>query len=127
MYKVLIIEDDAIMGKVMQRIFANDYCKVSLVPTALGGMETCLKELPDLVLLDVVLPDGDGIELCRRMKADAKIKHIPIIIVSGAATSVDDKVAGLEAGAEDYVLKPFLPEELSERAAGILRRGLKLP
>ena len=127
MYKVLVIEDDPIMGKVMRRIFASDHCKVSLATTAQSGMETCLKELPDLVLLDIVLPDGNGLELCRRMKVDPKIKHIPIIIVSGAATSVDDRIAGIEAGAEDYILKPFITEELMERAAGILKRGLKLP
>jgi len=122
MRKVLIIEDDPIMGKVMQRIFLAEKYNVNLAVTAEAGLAACLKELPDLVLLDVVLPDGDGIEVCRRIKQTPKLKHIPVIIVSGEAVSVDSKVSGLEAGAEDYVLKPFMPEELVERAAGILKR-----
>lgn len=125
MLKVLIIEDDPILGKVMQRIFTSEHYSVILAATASSGMEACLKELPDIVLLDVVLPDGNGIDVCRQIKETPKIKHIPIIIVSGEAKSVDNKVAGLKAGAEDYVLKPFLPEELLERVAGILKRSFK--
>lgn len=125
MRKVLIIEDDPIMGKVMQRIFVSEHYSVTLAATATSGMEACLKELPDLVLLDVVLPDGNGIDVCRRMKETPQLKHIPVIIVSGEAMSVDNKISGLEAGAEDYILKPFLQEDLIERAAGILKRGFE--
>lgn len=123
MHKVLIIEDDPIMGKVMRRIFTSAHYSVTLAATASAGLEACLRELPDLVLLDVVLPDGNGIDVCRRIKETPRLKHIPVIIVSGEALSVDNRIAGLEAGAEDYVLKPFLPEELLERAAGILKRS----
>lgn len=126
MYKVLIIEDDKIIGKAMQHIFAAEHYEVSLAATAEAGMDACLKELPDLVLLDVNLPDGNGLEVCHRMKENARIKHIPVIILTGDATSVENKVAGLEAGAEDYILKPFIPEELSARAAGILKRSFKI-
>jgi len=125
MRKILIIEDDPIMGKVMQRLFLSENYNVSLAATAEAGLAACLKELPDLVLLDVVLPDGNGIEVCRQIKGAPRLKHIPVIIVSGEAVSVDSKVSGLEAGAEDYVLKPFIPEELMERAAGILKRTWK--
>ncbi|OGR81158.1 MAG: hypothetical protein A2X32_08500 [Elusimicrobia bacterium GWC2_64_44] len=125
MRKVLIIEDDPIMGKVMQRIFLSEHYSVNLAVTAEAGIAACLKELPDLVLLDVMLPDGNGIDVCHHIKADPKLRHIPVIIVSGEAMSVDSKVSGLEAGAEDYVLKPFIPEELIERVAGILKRSLK--
>lgn len=127
MNKVLIIEDDPATGKVLQRIFASNHYGASLFATAEGGLEACIKELPDLVLLDVILPDGNGIDLCRRMKENARIKHIPVMIISGDAVSVDNKVAGLEAGAEDYILKPFVTEELLERAAGILKRRFEIP
>ncbi len=126
MYKLLIIEDDPIVTKVLTRIFVSEKYEVKQVGTAEGGFQAALKGLPDLVLLDISLPDGSGLDLCRRMKEDRRIRHIPIIILTGDATSVENKMQGLESGAEDYVLKPFIPEELTIRAAGILKRSFNI-
>ncbi|MEI7530070.1 MAG: response regulator transcription factor [Elusimicrobiota bacterium] len=123
MYKLLIIEDDPVMSKVLRRLFTSAHYEVTLIPTAEAGIETCLKELPDLVLLDINLPDGNGLDLCRRMKENARIRHIPIILLTGDAGSVENKVTGLEAGAEDFVLKPFIAEELMARVENIIKRS----
>jgi DNA-binding response OmpR family regulator len=126
MYKLLVVDDDVIISKVLMSMFTSEKYEVKLSHTANDGFETCIKELPDLVLLDMNLPDGNGLDLCRRMKSNARIKHIPIIMLTGDATSVDNKVEGLEAGAEDYVLKPFIAAELMARVAGILKRSFNL-
>jgi len=126
MYKLLVIEDDAIMSKVLVRMFTSEKYEVSHTGTCEEGFRSALKELPDLILMDINLPDGNGVDLCRRMKETQRIKHIPVIMMTGDATSVDNKVQGLESGAEDYVLKPFISDELIARVAGILKRSFKL-
>lgn len=123
MYKLLVIEDDSIMSKVLARMFTSEKYDVKRAATLEDGFKTCLKELPDLVLLDVNLPDGSGLDMCRKMKETQQIKHIPIIIMTGDATSVECKIQGLESGAEDYVLKPFIADELVARVNGILKRS----
>ncbi|MEO0109124.1 MAG: response regulator transcription factor [candidate division WOR-3 bacterium] len=80
-------------------------------------------QVPDLVVLDLMLPGTDGLEVCRRMKADDALRVIPIIMLT-ARTSEADRVAGLELGADDYVPKPFSPRELVARVGAVLRRGV---
>ncbi len=80
------------------------------------------KERPDLVILDLMLPDVDGIEICKRMKAQGRLASIPIIMLS-ARTAEVDRVLGLELGADDYVTKPFSARELVARVKAVLRRG----
>jgi len=80
------------------------------------------KERPDLIILDIMLPIIDGFEVCRILKNDDTVAHIPIIILS-AKSQETDKVAGLELGADDYVTKPFSPRELIARARAIMRRA----
>ena len=77
---------------------------------------------PDLVILDLMLPDDDGLEICKTLKADTVFSDIPIIILS-AKSDETDKIVGLELGADDYVTKPFSPKELVARVKAILRRG----
>lgn len=125
MYKLLVIEDDPIMTKVLVRMFTSEKYEVIHIGNAEEGFKSCIKELPDLVLMDVNLPDGNGLDLCRKMKETQRIKHIPIVMMTGDATSVESKMQGLEYGAEDYVLKPFISEELMARVAGILKRSFK--
>ena len=79
-------------------------------------------QLPDLVLLDWMLPDSPGIELARRLRADARTRELPIIMLTARAQEAD-KIAGLEVGADDYVTKPFSPRELLARVKALLRRA----
>ncbi len=87
-----------------------------------GGFYEALKrKKPDLVVLDLMLPDDDGLEICKKLKADTATSDIPIIILS-AKSDESDKIVGLELGADDYVTKPFSPKELVARVKAILRR-----
>jgi len=89
------------------------------------GLNLVRRELPDLVLLDVMLPGIDGLEICRRLKYEAATREIPVIMVT-AKSEESDIVLGLEVGADDYLSKPFGPRELVARVRAVLRRG-KLP
>jgi two-component system phosphate regulon response regulator PhoB/two-component system alkaline phosphatase synthesis response regulator PhoP len=80
------------------------------------------KKIPDLVLLDIMLPDMDGLEACRRLKSDDRFSGIPIIMLTSKAEETD-KVLGLEFGADDYITKPFSPRELMARVRAVLRRS----
>ena len=85
---------------------------------ALAGIAT---ERPDLVMLDLMLPGTDGLEICRRLRADEALRDVPIIMLTAKAAEVD-RVLGLEIGADDYVTKPFSPRELVARVRAVLRR-----
>jgi DNA-binding response OmpR family regulator len=75
----------------------------------------------DLVLLDVMLPDADGFDICRRIRSDAKLRSVPVILLTAKGEEID-RILGLELGADDYVVKPFSPRELVARAKAVLRR-----
>ncbi|MDD5135692.1 MAG: response regulator, partial [Phycisphaerae bacterium] len=119
--KILVVEDDE---DIMELISFNLKKEGYSVVKALTG-EEALKQAqsasPDIVLLDVMLPEIDGLEVCRNLKSDAKTKNIPVIMVT-AKGEESDVVAGLELGAEDYVVKPFRPKELVARVRAVLRR-----
>jgi two-component system phosphate regulon response regulator PhoB/two-component system alkaline phosphatase synthesis response regulator PhoP len=88
-----------------------------------GSFYTFLKQkVPDLLILDLMLPDADGLDLCKYLKNDEKYSHIPIIILTAKAEETD-RIIGLELGADDYVVKPFSPKELVARVKAVLRRG----
>ncbi|MDN5310122.1 MAG: two-component system, OmpR family, alkaline phosphatase synthesis response regulator PhoP [Methanolobus sp.] len=120
--KILIVDEE---------IDASTALKVALeaegynVIEALDGYEGIRKaksETPDVILLDIMMPVMDGFEVCRRLKADPVSSHIPVIMLT-AKGEVDDKVEGLELGADDYVTKPFNLKELKARIRMVLRRG----
>lgn len=90
---------------------------------AASFMASLRSELPHVIILDLMLPDADGYEMCRAIKADAKTAHIPLIILT-AKSEEADKVLGLELGADDYVTKPFSPRELVARVKAVLRRQM---
>lgn len=121
MYRILAIDDEPSIRKLMQKTLAGEGYECLLAATAEEGVATCAQGKPDLILLDVNLPDGNGIEVCRRFKGRADLRHIPILLVTGEANTVDNKIDGLEAGAEDYIVKPFLPMELVSRIKSILK------
>ena len=123
MYRILAIDDDAIIRRLLLQSMAAEGYECMEASTIAEGLATCARTKPDLVLLDVNLPDGDGIATCRKLKADPALRHIPVLILTGEASDIDHRVDGLQAGAEDYVLKPFLPRELVSRVKGILKRS----
>ncbi|MBN1918763.1 MAG: response regulator [Verrucomicrobia bacterium] len=120
--KIAIIEDEEDILEVMQYNLAREGYRVSAARDGRKGLNLVRDEAPDLVLLDLMLPGLDGIELCRQLKADQVTRAIPIIMVT-AKGEESDIVLGLGVGADDYVTKPFSPKELVARVRAVLRRG----
>ncbi|MFA5928718.1 MAG: response regulator, partial [Candidatus Margulisiibacteriota bacterium] len=85
-------------------------------------LDSLTKTLPDLVILDLMLPDMDGLEICKLLKKDPKLAFIPVIMLTARAEETD-KILGLELGADDYITKPFSPRELVARVRSVLRRS----
>ena len=118
---VVVIEDDEDILELIRYNLAKEGYKVSGAASGEEGLKTVRATLPNLVLLDLMLPGIDGLEVCRRLKADAKTAQTPVIIVT-AKGEESDVVVGLEIGADDYVTKPFSPKVLLARARNVLRR-----
>lgn len=117
--KILVIDDDEKLGHLLQDYLAR-YEYTTIVRTdPLSGLKAVEKESADLIILDIMLPEMDGFELCRIIRRD---HHIPIIMLT-ARGEVTDRIVGLELGADDYLPKPFEPRELLARIQTILRRS----
>jgi len=116
---ILIVEDDAAMRAGLQDNLEIEGYRVVSVTTVREGLEAALREKPDLVLMDVMLPDGDGIQLCKQMRAVGLQQ--PILMLTARGLEMD-KVSGLEGGADDYIVKPFGLRELLARIHAHLRR-----
>ena len=119
---ILIIEDEAVQAQILQYNLETDGYRVMHAPHAEEGLLLAEEEHPDLILLDWMLPDMAGIEVCRRIKANPDTKDIPVIILT-ARGSEDDKVRGLGVGADDYVVKPYSIKELIARIKANLRKA----
>jgi DNA-binding response OmpR family regulator len=120
--KVVIIEDETDILEVIEYNLSREGFRVLSARDGKEGLRLVRKEAPDLVLLDLMLPGLDGVEVCRRLKEDALTRAIPIIMVT-AKGEESDIVLGLGIGADDYVTKPFSPKELLARVKAVLRRG----
>lgn len=120
--KIVAIEDEPDLLEVVRYNLAREGYEVVSAEDGLEGLEVIGRSRPDLVLLDLMLPGMDGLEICRRVKYDPETRNIPVIIVS-AKGEESDVVLGLEMGADDYVAKPFSPRELVARVKAVLRRG----
>lgn len=120
--KILVVEDEADLREVLQYNLTREGYRVLLAENGADGLRKARKEVPDLLLLDLMLPDLDGLEICRRLKKDPVTASLPIIIVT-AKGEESDVVLGLGVGADDYVSKPFSPRELLARVKAVLRRG----
>ena len=115
---VLVVEDDELLVASIRRLLAYEGYAVRTATTGLAGLQLAREQPPDLVILDVNLPGLDGFEVARRLQAGG---GVPVLILS-ARDSVEDRVTGLEAGADDYLVKPFAMEELLARVRARLRR-----
>jgi two-component system phosphate regulon response regulator PhoB len=118
---IIAIEDEPDLLEVVRYNLSREGYQVQGSEDGEEGLELIQKSPPDLVLLDLMLPGMDGLEICRRVKYDPSTRDIPIIIVS-AKGEESDVVLGLELGADDYVVKPFSPRELVARVRAVLRR-----
>src|SRR5258708_13755241 len=117
--KILIIEDEANIAQVLRLYLEQANYTVLIASDGVAGLELHARERPDLVILDLMLPVMDGMEVCRRIRAWA---DTPILMLT-ARQGEDDRIAGLELGADDYLVKPFSPREVVSRVKAILRRS----
>ena len=116
--KILVIDDDIKICEVIKLYLEKEGFEVVVTHNGMDGISVFKNEMPDLVILDIMLPKKDGYEVCRELR---KISNIPIIMLTAKGETFD-KVLGLELGADDYIVKPFDPKELIARIKAVLRR-----
>jgi two-component system alkaline phosphatase synthesis response regulator PhoP len=122
-HRILIVEDEQdIAGLIKHTLERGGEAEAQIVASGDAALKAVTEQVPDLIILDLNLPVLGGLEVCRILRSRADVPRVPIIIVT-ARTSEDDRVAGLEHGADDYVTKPFSLRELSARVRAALRRG----
>ena len=119
---VLVVDDERDILELVKYNLDKEGYRVTAVASGEDALAATRAKMPDLIVLDLMLPGVDGLEVCRRLKSDAKTRGIPIVMLT-AKGSEADVVAGLELGASDYVTKPFSPRVLTARIRAVLRRG----
>ncbi|HEY8581356.1 MAG TPA: response regulator transcription factor [Capillimicrobium sp.] len=120
---ILIVEDEASIAEPLARLLEREGFAATIAATAADGLRLALEGACDLVLLDLALPDGDGRDVCRALRAESAL---PVIMLTARGTEVD-RVVGLELGADDYVVKPFSAMEVVARIRAVLRRAGDAP
>ena len=120
--KVLIIDDDVDTLKLVGLMLERQGYEIAVASNGTIGLTKAAEERPEHILLDVMMPDLDGYEVTRRLRSNPSLAHIPIIMFT-AKTMVDDKVAGFEAGVDDYLTKPTHPAELTAHVKAVLTRA----
>jgi DNA-binding response OmpR family regulator len=123
--KIAVLDDEADIVKLVSLHLKKNSFDVFEFSNANSLFKYLTSAIPDLLVLDLMLPDMDGIEICKKIKNDMKWKNIPIIMLT-AKQDETDKILGLEFGADDYVTKPFSPKELIARIKAVLRRGKEI-
>src|SRR5215469_2204222 len=118
---VFAVEDDTDISRLVRHHLEAAGYGVRSFPSAAGVIAEAEKQVPALFLLDIMLPGGDGLELCRRIRQTPALAMIPVIFLTAKSTE-SDKIIGLELGADDYIPKPFSPRELVARVRAVLRR-----
>jgi DNA-binding response OmpR family regulator len=118
---ILVIDDEQDLIELVRYNLVKEGFEVSAALDGESGLAAAFREKPDLVVVDLMLPGIDGLEVCRALRADERTAQIPVIMLT-AKTSESDRVVGLELGADDYVTKPFSPRELAARIKAVLRR-----
>jgi DNA-binding response OmpR family regulator len=120
--KILIVEDEKDIVKMLEYNLKKEGFSTVAARDGEAALTAARKERPDLILLDIMLPGIDGLEVCKALRGDPKTAAIPIIMLT-AKSQESDKIVGLELGADDYVTKPFSPRELIARIKAVIRRG----
>jgi DNA-binding response OmpR family regulator len=116
---VLVVDDDFRMQRMIRRILEMENYRVRVAGNGEEALDSFTREPADIILLDIAMPEPDGYEVCRRIR---EFSQTPIIMVT-ASDGDDDKVAGLDAGADDYITKPFSAQELTARVRAVIRRA----
>ncbi|HEY75992.1 MAG TPA: response regulator [Thermoflexia bacterium] len=120
--RILIVEDDFDISNMLRIYFQSQGYEVAVAPRGEDALEMCRQQLPNVVVLDIMLPDIDGYEVCRRLRSNLRTSHIPIIFLT-QKDERSDKIHGLELGADDYITKPFDVEELKLRVRNAMARA----
>ena len=120
MIAILVVDDDAPIRRMLERTLTAEGYAVESAVDGGGALAAVERAVPDLVVLDVAMPGLDGLSVCRRLRRVGL--GLPVLLLT-ARDAVSDRVAGLDAGADDYLVKPFAPEELLARVRALLRRG----
>jgi two-component system phosphate regulon response regulator PhoB len=124
--RIVIIEDEKDIVELVRYNLRREGFEVESFARALDGLDYLRRNSAHLVLLDIMLPDEDGFEVCKRLRADERLKSLPVIFLTAKGGEID-RVLGLELGADDYVVKPFSPRELVARVRAVLRRQERAP
>ena len=120
--RVLVVDDEPDILELVRLNLAQAGFQVSTAENGNDALAVIRRDVPDLVVLDLMLPDRSGTEVCREMRGDPKLRDVPVIMLTAKGEEVD-RVVGFELGADDYVTKPFSPRELMLRVRAVLRRG----
>ncbi|WP_412741777.1 response regulator transcription factor [Krasilnikovia sp. MM14-A1004] len=118
-HRVLVVDDDPTVSDVVRRYLEQAGCEVRLAADGADGLAAIAAERPDLVVLDLMMPGIDGLEVCRRVRR--QLPGLPVVMLTALGEEAD-RILGLEVGADDYVTKPFSPRELVLRIRSVLRR-----
>ena len=118
---ILVIEDDVIVARTIERSLRGDDFKVTVAHSGVEGLKIARRKMPDLVILDIIMPGMDGFTVCKEMRGDMLLSDVPILFLT-AKIKDNDRIAGFKAGADDYLTKPFNVDELILRVRAILRR-----
>jgi CheY-like chemotaxis protein len=122
--RILVIEDDTDIANMLRIYFEASGYDVTLAECGVEGLEQCRTELPHVILLDIMLPDIDGYEVCRRLRSNLRTSHVPIIFLT-QKDERSDRIQGLQLGADDYITKPFDLDELRLRVHNTIERGMR--
>lgn len=121
MYRILVVDDEKNIVELVKFNLEREGFQVLAAYDGLEALKTARSEKPDLIVLDIMLPSLDGLEVCRQLRQDGETRNIPVIMLSARGEELD-RILGLEIGADDYVTKPFSPRELLARIKARLRR-----
>jgi DNA-binding response OmpR family regulator len=119
---IFAVDDENEVLQTLGRVLEREEYQVTLLSSSTEALVQLEKQKPDLLILDIIMPEMDGVTLCRRLRRDPRFISLPILFLT-AKGNVDDIVTGLDAGADDYVIKPFELPELRARISALLRRG----
>src|SRR5688572_31923679 len=121
---ILVVDDEEDLLELIGYNLTKEGYRVSYAASGEEALKKAKAELPGLIVLDLLLPNVDGLEVCKSLKIDPKTQHIPIVMLTAKGEEIDE-VMGLEVGADDYIVKPFSPRVLLARIKAVLRRKAK--